>query len=85
MTIRRSPPCEAGKRTHGHPGDPWITRLRVTARARMDWARRKPSLLFRLSGVFLSRLAERTLLGLLFQEPPRITRWSPFGPVPAER
>lgn len=41
-------------------------------------------MLFRLSGVFLLRLAERTFLGLLFQEPPRITRWSPFGPFPAE-
>ena len=37
-------------------------------------ASRNPRLLFRLSGVFLLRLAERTLRGLLFQEPPRFTR-----------
>ena len=36
---------------------------------------RKPLLLFRLSGVFLLRLAERVFLGLLFQEPPRNTRF----------
>lgn len=34
-------------------------------------------LLFRLSGVFLLRLAERAFLGLLFQEPPRIMRLVP--------
>jgi hypothetical protein len=39
-------------------------------------------LLLRLSGVFLLRLAERNLFGLLFQEPPRITRWAPSGPLP---
>ena len=32
---------------------------------------RKPLLLFLLSRVFLLRLAERQLSGLLFQEPPR--------------
>ena len=37
-------------------------------------ARRKPLLLLRLSVVFLLRLAERRLFGLLFQEPPRKTR-----------
>jgi hypothetical protein len=37
-------------------------------------AKRKPRLLFRLVGVFLLRLAERSLCGLLFQEPPRLTR-----------
>jgi hypothetical protein len=31
-------------------------------------------LLFRLSVVFLLRLAERRFCGLLFQEPPRTTR-----------
>ena len=40
---------------------------------------RNPRLLFRLSGVFLLRLAERTLAGLLFQEPPRFTRFVPQG------
>ena len=42
-----------------------------TVRAR---ASRKPMLLLRLSGSFLLRLAERTLLALLFQDPPRNTR-----------
>ncbi len=36
---------------------------------------RKPLLLFRLSGVFLLRLAVLAFLGLLFQEPPRSTRF----------
>ena len=44
--------------------------------------RRRPMLLFRLSGVLLLRFAERTFLGLLFHAPPRITRWPPFGPSP---
>ena len=39
--------------------------------------RRKPRLLFRLAGLFLLRLAQRTFLGLLFQLPPRITRLDP--------
>ena len=34
-------------------------------------ARRKPITAFRLSGLFLLRLAERTARGLLFHEPPR--------------
>ena len=46
-------------------------------------ARRNPRLLFRLSGVFLLRLAERTLCGLLFHEPPRFTRWALSGRLPA--
>jgi hypothetical protein len=33
-------------------------------------------LLFRLSGVLLLRFDERNLVGLLFQEPPRSTRFS---------
>ena len=37
-------------------------------------ATRKPMLLFRLSGWFLLRFAERRFRGLLFQEPPRRTR-----------
>jgi len=36
---------------------------------------RKPLLLFRLSGVFLFRLAERAFWELLFQDPPRNTRF----------
>ncbi len=36
---------------------------------------RKPLFLFRLSGVFLFRLAERVFLELLFHEPPRNTRF----------
>jgi hypothetical protein len=50
--------------------------------ARVDWARRNPRLLFRLSAVFLLRTAERTFLGLLFQEPPRTTRRPPYGLLP---
>lgn len=37
-------------------------------------ATRKPRLLFRFVGVFLLRLAERRFCGLLFHEPPRLTR-----------
>jgi len=40
---------------------------------------RKPILLLRLSRVLLLRLAERTLLDVLFQEPPRKTRLAPIG------
>lgn len=39
-------------------------------------------LLTRLAGVFLFRLVERRFCGLLFQEPPRLTRlalWDPPG------
>lgn len=39
--------------------------------------RRKPKLLFSLSGVFLLRFATRQLLALLFQLPPRFTRFEP--------
>jgi len=46
-----------------------------TALARMVLAKRNPLLLFRLSGLFLLRLAERKFAGLLFQEPPRSTRF----------
>ena len=34
-------------------------------------------LLLRLSGLFLFRFAARTFLALLFQEPPRFTRFEP--------
>ena len=58
-----------------------------TARPRMSmWGEkhtRKPMLLFRLSVVFLFRFDERRFSGLLlFQEPPRITRWPSLGPLP---
>jgi hypothetical protein len=39
--------------------------------------RRKPQLLLRLSGVLLLRLAERQFCPLLFQQPPRKTRFEP--------
>lgn len=39
-------------------------------------------LLLRLPGLFLLRFAERTFLGLLFQEPPRIARLPALGPFP---
>ena len=49
-------------------------------------ARRKPKLLFRLSGEFLLRFAERQFLALLFQLPPRLTRLEPEpGPAPLLR
>jgi len=38
-------------------------------------AKRKPRLLFRFSGAFLLRFAGRQFLALLFQLPPRITRY----------
>jgi hypothetical protein len=41
-------------------------------------------LLLRLSALFLLRFAERRLFGLLFQEPPRSTRWTQSGPSPLE-
>ena len=44
-------------------------------------ASRNPRLLLRLPGSFLLRLAERTLAGLLFQLPPRITRWELFQDI----
>lgn len=40
-------------------------------------ARRKPLLLFLLSGLLLLRLATRQFLALLFQLPPRRTRLEP--------
>ena len=52
---------------------------------RPDWARatRKPKLLFRLSGEFLLRFADRQFWPLLFQLPPRFTRFA--KPVAAHR
>ena len=40
---------------------------------------RNPLLLFRLSGELLLRFAGRQFLPLLFQLPPRKTRFEPFG------
>jgi len=45
-------------------------------------ASRKPRLLFRLSGVFLLRFAERQFLGSLFQLPPRFTRFGALAVYP---
>lgn|GEM_PF-2950497 len=45
--------------------------------ARGAAAGRKPMLLFRLSGVFLLRFAERQFAASLFQLPPRFTRAKP--------
>jgi hypothetical protein len=39
-------------------------------------------LLFRLSALFLFRFDARKFSGLLFQEPPRITRWPSHGLLP---
>jgi hypothetical protein len=49
----------------------------MSGRSRMknvDDTTRKPTLLFRLFGLFLLRMAQRALSGLLFQAPPRKTR-----------
>lgn len=46
---------------------------------------RNPLLLFRFAGLFLLRLADRQFLGLLFHEPPRSTRRTPFGLSPREK
>ena len=62
---------------------PSTERLRAGIFAgRADWARRKPMLLFLLSTSFLFRFDARKFSGLLFQEPPRITRWPSLGPFP---
>jgi len=42
-------------------------------------ARRKPRLLFRFDGSFLLRFADRQFLAVLFQLPPRLTRFEPHG------
>ena len=66
-----TPVCRSGRfHENGHPGQ------------RADWAKRNPWLLLRFERVFLLRLAERRFLGLLFQEPPRITRWLRTGLLP---
>jgi len=39
---------------------------------------RKPRLLFRFSGEFLLRFADRQFTGALFQLPPRFTRFEPY-------
>jgi hypothetical protein len=43
---------------------------------------RKPLLLLRLSGLLLLRFADRQLLALLFQLPPRFTRFEPMDGTP---
>ena len=50
-----------------------------------DWAGRKPRLLFRFSGSFLLRFAERQFLALLFQLPPRITRFEACDRCPTRK
>jgi hypothetical protein len=40
---------------------------------------RKPRLSLRLPGEFLLRFADRQLTALLFQPPPRFTRFEPFS------
>lgn len=59
------------------PPNPWTRRLRASRYETGDAGgleRRKPMLSLRLAGWFLLRLADRTLSGLLFQEPPRNAR-----------
>jgi hypothetical protein len=49
----------------------------------MVLTRRKPMLLFRFDGVLLFRFAERQFDAVLFQLPPRFTRFEPeFAPSP---
>jgi len=43
--------------------------------------RRKPTLSLRLPGAFLLRFADRQLTALLFQPPPRMTRFEPVSAV----
>ena len=67
-TIRRSHPCETGKRAHGHPRTtpglsvdrpaPGIGTSHQAGATRADWARRKPTLLLRLPVSFLLLLDE---------------------------
>ena len=64
------------QRTGGCP----VRRMRLTIRRAK--ATRKPRLLFRLSGLFLLRFADRQFLALLFQLPPRFTRFEPTGNPP---
>jgi len=45
-------------------------------------ATRKPRLLFRFDGSFLLRFADRQFLAVLFQLPPRITRFEPHDRSP---
>ena len=52
------------------------------ARCAADKTKRRPLFLLRLSGLFLLRFAERQFLALLFQLPPRITRFEPQGTTP---
>ena len=51
--------------------------------SRLPEQTRNPLLLLRLSGVFLLRFAERQLVGLLFQAPPRRTRL--FNRIPSKK
>ena len=55
----------------------------LNATVKRSRARRKPRLLFRFSGSFLLRFADRALRGLLFQLPPRITRFAACDRSPA--
>lgn len=55
-----------------------IASLETTSLKLTVLERRKPLLLFLLSGVLLLRLAQRRLAGLLFHEPPRKTRLEPL-------
>jgi hypothetical protein len=42
-------------------------------------------LLLRLPGLLLLRLADRQFWALLFQLPPRFTRFEPFGHIPKKK
>ena len=52
--------------------------IRPPVRAGTARATRNPRLFFEFVGVFLLRFAERQLVALLFQLPPRFTRFWPM-------
>ena len=58
-----------------------IASLETIHGPRRELDRRKPMLLLRLPGLLLLRLADRRFCALLFQSPPRLTRFVPHRPV----
>lgn len=50
-----------------------------------EFKAKRKSRLFRFDGSFLLRLADRKFLVLLFQLPPRLTRFEPQGPLTVRR
>ncbi len=69
---------EVGRILCSGPAAVTACRLAFRRVRRIVLERRKPRLLLRLPGLFLLRFAARALSAVLFQEPPRLTR---FGPL----